>query len=585
MKRLFELITPHYKLLLVALICSLFVSAANGLFAYAVKPIVDDIFVQGDRQVLMLASLAIIVVFLIRGVFIFIQNYLMFEVGAKIVKNIRDDLYHHIVYFPMKQFGRDTSGMLLSKVINDAGLLQELLAYRMRDLFVSIFTIIVLTAVALYRRWDLTLIALLVLPFAFYLVGIIGRKLKHVSKNVQKQLAHITESLGEGLTGIKVIKSFVMEDKEALKFQDKTKDYYKLYLKSTWLIQLTTFIMEVVAGVGVAFIIYYGGYLVSNGEMTVGEFFSFLTAIMLIFTPAKRLAQVHNGLQQAKAYVGRIDEVLHSEKEHDGNVDAKLFSSKIVYDHVSFRHEGREEYALTDISLEINKGEVLAFVGKSGSGKSTFVDLLARFHMPQEGVITFDGNDINTLTAKSLRGQVGIVSQNVFLFNDSIKANITFGKEDATEEDVINASKAAFAHEFILELPDGYDTMIGEGGQMLSGGQRQRISIARAILSNPPVLILDEATSSLDSQSEHMVQMALDNLMDAGVDGSSDAKTIVVIAHRLSTIQRATRIVVLDEGRVQDVGTHDELLLKEGIYRHLYMLQHGAPELPDASDI
>jgi subfamily B ATP-binding cassette protein MsbA len=572
MKRIFEIVAPHWKRILIAVVCSAFVSALNGSLAWVVKPVVDDIFVEGKESFLLLIAIAVAVVFLLRGIFSFAQNYLMSSVGAKIVRDIRNSLYNHMVYLSMSHFGSDSTGAMMSRVINDAGAFKSLLAFRVKDLFVSSGTIIVLTGVAFYRRWDLTLIALVVLPFAFFFVGRIGKRLKKVSENAQRKISVITESLSEGLSGIKVVKSFLREEKEVERFGRRNQGYYREVMRSTRLQEATSLIMEFVAGVGVAIIIYYGGALVASGEITAGDFFSFLAAVMMIYTPAKRLASVHNGFQQAKAYISRIDEVFHVHKEPEGEVRLPIMDKEIAFNNVSFRYEGRDEDALEDVRIDIKKGEVVALVGRSGSGKTTFVDLLARFYMPRSGTITIDGIDINTVSLDSLRSQIGIVSQDVFLFNDNVRENIAYGRTGASDKDIEKAARAAYAHEFIEKLPEGYDTRIGEGGIMLSGGQRQRISIARAVLKNPPILVMDEATSSLDTQSEIMVQKAIDEIIS---EGTGRAKTIFIIAHRLSTVKRANRIVVLDRGRVVEVGSHEQLLAKGGLYKKLYSLQHG----------
>jgi subfamily B ATP-binding cassette protein MsbA len=533
MKRLFELVMPHWRRIVLAGFFSIMVSLLNGSFAWIIKPVVDDIFVEGNKSALAIISAAVALAFFLRGVCAFFQNYLMNSVGAKIVRDIRDKLYNRMVFLPLSRHEMDTTGSMMSRVINDASLLQQLLAFRIRDLFVSSGTIIVLTGVAMYRRFDLTLIALAVTPIAFFAVGKLGKKLKKVTLGAQKKIAVMTESLSEGLAAIKEIKAFSMEDKESERFKKRTHDYYREYMRSIRISELTLLIMEIMAGVGVAFIIIYGGSLVADRTMTSGDFFSFLAAVLLIYTPAKRLAQVNNGLQQAQAYVERVDMILESPKEADGTKELKGFSRDIVFEDVSFRYDGREDYALREINLKMNKGEVVALVGRSGSGKTTLADLIARFYL---------------------------------------------------HEDAEKAAIAAYAHEFIGQLPAGYDTQIGEGGALLSGGQKQRISIARAIFRNPPILILDEATSSLDAQSERMVQKALDRLLDdASEDGHSNEKTVIVIAHRLTTIRRADRIIVLDKGRIVEVGRHEELLSAGGPYSRLYKGQDAQDF--DVSDI
>jgi len=555
-------------------VCSLVVSAMNGSFAWIVKPTVDNVFVAGQKTHLALIAIAVFAAFVLRGLFGYFQNYLMRSVGAKIVRDVRNQLYRHMLYLPMSRYGSDSTGTMMSRVINDVQMLQGLLAFRVKDLFVSTGTIVVLTGVALYRRWDLTLIALVLLPLAFYAVGRISKMLRRVSERAQRKIATITESLSDGLSGIKVIKSFRMEEREAGRFRHRNQDYYREVMRSARLEEATTLVMDAVSGAGVAFIVFYGGVLVAETTITPGDFFSFLAAIMLIYTPAKRLAQVHNGIQQAKAFIGRVDEILAEDREPDGSVEVGPMERELVFDRVSFAYPGREEDALNGVTASVRKGEVVALVGRSGSGKTTMVDLIARFHRPRDGAIYLDGVDIGSATLGSLRSQIGMVGQDVILFNDTVRANIAFGAEDASEEDIISAAKAAYAHDFIMELPMGYDTPVGQGGIMLSGGQRQRISIARAILKRPSILILDEATSSLDTQSELMVQKAIDRLMDSGSSGGS-APTIFVIAHRLSTVKRANRIIVLDRGRVAEAGTHEELLAAGGLYKKLYDLQFG----------
>jgi subfamily B ATP-binding cassette protein MsbA len=539
MKGIFAIVLPHWKRIALAGICSLVVSAMNGSFAYITEPIVDEMLIKGHKVAFLAA--AIFAIFLTRGLFRFFQNFLMISVGAKIVRDLRNRLYGHMVYLPMSRFGTDSTGAMMSRVINDAGVMQEFLAFRVKDLFVSSGTIVFLTGVAFYQRWDLTLIAFAVLPAAFFTVGKLGRRLRVVAKRAQQKISEITESLSEGLAGIKIIKAFSTEGEEMRRVEDKNQEYYREVMRSTRISEATGLIMDFVAGSGIALIIFYGTSLISSGEMTTGEFFSLLMALVLIYTPAKRLAQVNMGFQMAIAVIGRIDEAIAFEKEPDGTVELGQLRENIEYRNVFMKYPGRQEDALYDINLKVNKGEMLAVVGRSGSGKTTMVDLLARFHPPTSGAIYIDGVDTGTATLRSLRSQIGIVSQDVILFNDSVKANIAYGR-DVSDSEVVEAAKAAHAHEFIEALPQGYDTPIGQRGILLSGGQRQRISIARAIINDPPILVLDEATSSLDTQSEMIVQRALDELMEKG----AHKRTTFVIAHRLSTIKRAERIVILD---------------------------------------
>lgn len=586
MGRIMSIIKPHWRRLALAGLCSTILSALNGALAWLVKPMVDDVFVGKDPLFLTYVSIAIVLLFFFRGTFNYIQNYLMSSIGTKIVRDVRNKLFSHMIRLPMTHYGTHSSAAMLSRVINDAGMLQRFLVQRVKDTFVSIGTIVVLSCVAFYRRWDLTIIALVVLPFSFYLVGRIGKRLKVVSERAQKQIARLTEILSEGLIALRVIKAFSMEDTEIERFQGKSHKYYREQMRGTRLEEATTFIMEFVAGIGIGLIVLYGGKLIAEHAMTTGDFFSFIAAILMIYTPAKRLAEASNAFRRAEAYITRIDDVLTRDKEKEGTIDMPPIQRDIEFENVTFRYEGRDINALDGVSMKINKGEVIALVGRSGSGKTTLVDLIAKFYVPQQGSIKIDGIDINDITLRSLRSQIGMVGQQVMLFNDTIRANIAYGRNDAREEDIISAAKAAYAHEFIIGLPSGYDTLIGEGGVMLSGGQRQRLSIARAVLNDPPILILDEATSALDTQSELMVQKALDRLI---LDGSaiSQKKTILIIAHRLSTIKMADRIVVLDRSRIVEIGTHEDLIAKAGKYKRLYDLQFGDTDLSgiDASHL
>lgn len=565
LKKMLLLIRPYWERLVIAGLCSLAVSGTNGAMAWLVKPAVDKVFVSRDPNFLILLSIAVLLVFLVRGVFTFFHSYLMRSVGAKVVRDVRDRLYHHMLYLPLQFIHRDSSGAMVSRVINDAGFVQGLLSYTIKDLFVETGTIIVLIAIALYRRWDLTLISIVILPFAFYLVGRIGKRLKRVSERTQEKISNLTEMITEGFSGNKIIKSFCTEETEASRFREKNQDFYRELMRSTRLVEAASLLMEIVGGAGIAFVLFYGGNLVIKGAITAGDFFSFLAAIFLIYTPARRLASANSSLQQARAPLERIENLLKEGIEDEGKINLESFRDVIVYDNVSFRYPDTDEDAISNISLSIRRGEIVALVGRSGAGKTTLVDLLPRFYKPMEGRIFIDGIDISDLTLRSLRSMIGIVSQDIILFNDTVRANIAYGSLGVTEEDIIRASRAAYAHDFIIQLPDGYDTVIGERGVRLSGGQKQRLSIARAILKNPPILILDEATSSLDSASEMLVQRALEGLMED--------RTVIVIAHRLSTVRRATRIVVLDKGRIVESGSHEELLKREGLYKRLYSLQ------------
>lgn len=564
-KKILNLARPYWGRIALAGIGSLVISGMNGFLAWLAKPAVDKIFVDKQAEYLPLIALGVLVAYSVRGIFSFFQSYLMKSAGSKIVRDIRNNLYQHIASLPMSFFSKDSTGAMISRIVNDAGSIQGLLAYTIKDLFVETCTIIVLISVAMYMRWDLTLIAIIILPLALYAVSRLGKRLKKVSMRVQEKIARITEILSESFSGIKIIKSFNREEEEISRFKRNNQDYYRDLMRSTRIIEATSLMMDIVAGVGIAFVIWHGGRLVVAETITPGAFFSFLTAIFMIYTPARRLVGVHNSLQQVKAPLERIDSVLEESKEQSGETRLEGITKEIVFSNVSFRYDNTKDDALEYISLKVRKGEVIALVGRSGAGKTTFVDLLSRFYNPVQGEIYIDGINISDVTLQSLRYLIGIVSQDIILFNDTVRANIAYGRKGASEQEIADAAKAAFAHEFILELPQGYDTVIGERGIRLSGGQKQRLSIARAILKNPPILVFDEATSSLDTASEMMVQKALETLMEG--------RTTFVIAHRLSTVRSADRIIVFDKGRIVESGTHEELLTAGGLYKKLYDLQ------------
>jgi subfamily B ATP-binding cassette protein MsbA len=574
LKRILRLIRPHWQRVALAAVISSIVSALNGSLAWLVKPALDDIFIKKNVTLLMLLPLAVLAIFIVKGIFNFFHEYLMRSSAQKIIMGLRNRMYEHILNLPMGYFGKKSSGELISRVVNDSGVLQSVVSLTVKDLFIESTTVIALVGVALWRRWDLTLIALVVLPAAYYGVAKLGRRMRQISKRTQEKISMIIEFLNESFAGMKIIKGFCRQSAEVERFRNKNKDFYRENMRSVRVAEYASFIMDTVGGLGIAFILWYGGSLVVRNIITVGDFFSFLTAIFMLLTPVKRLANVNIEFQKAQAAFDRIFHLLSEQGEKEGTKELDVIRNEIEFRGVSFVYPSAVQKALDDINLKVRKGEIVAIVGKSGGGKTTLANLLPRFFLPSEGAIYIDGMDTSTATFRSLRNQFGIVSQDVILFNDTVKANIAYGKPRASMEEIICAAEAAYAHDFIMEMPLGYDTMIGEGGMRLSGGQRQRLSIARAILKNPPILILDEATSSLDTASEMMVQKALENLMKD--------RTTFVIAHRLSTINRADRIILLDKGRIVESGTHRELYEREGIYRRLYELQfsdHGSGKI------
>jgi subfamily B ATP-binding cassette protein MsbA len=570
-KKIFRLVLPYWPRVVLAIFAGLVVSGLNASLAWLAKPAMDDVLIKKDATLLVLLPLALFFIFLGRGIFTYFQEYLMQSASQKLVMHLRNALYSRSLELPMGYFGKNSSGEMISKVINDVTALQNLLIYTVKDLFKEGATALALLGVAFWRRWDLTLISITVLPLALYGVGTLGKRMRRISRRAQEKISLITEFLSESYSGVKIIKAFCRQTAETGRFAEITREYYRENMRATRVSQFAALIMEAVGGLGIAFVIWYGGRLIISGAMTAGDFTSFLTAVFLVYTPAKRLAQINIGIQQARPPLERVQKLLAEEGEKDGSVDLSPISRDIEFRDVSFVYPAAGQKALHGINLRVAKGEIVAIVGKSGGGKTTLANLLPRFFLPTEGAIYIDGIDISGATFSSLRGQFGIVTQEVILFNDTISANISYGKPGADNEEIVAAAKAAYAHDFIMELSQGYETLIGERGMRLSGGQRQRLSIARAILKNPPILILDEATSSLDTASEMMVQKALENLMSK--------RTTFVIAHRLSTVKKADRILVLDKGRIAESGSHQELKARDSLYKKLYDLQFSSQEM------
>jgi len=566
--RLLEYIRPYWGRLLIAAVCSGAVAALTGAYAWLVRPALDEIFINKNETWLYLLPVALLAVSVLKGVCGYGQSYLMIFVGSRVVTDIRQQLFGHLMRLPIGFHLKNPSSRMLSRVVNDVNWIQNAVSGVLKDLFQQSLTFLVLLGVILYQNWRLALFSIIVIPLSAYPMVRFGNQLRKIAATGQERTADMSTALQETLTGVRIVKGFTREAAEGERFAKYNEAYFRTNMKSTQVSSITSPVLEAVGVIGVAGIIWYGGAQVIQGAMTPGTFFSFLTAVFLMYTPIKRVASANNTIQQALAAADRVFTVLDvpTEAARDrGTRDLDGVRSAVELRAVSFRYEGIEAWALQDISLRVSPGEVLALVGSSGAGKTTLVNLIPRFHDPTAGAILIDGVDLREIRLAALRRQIGIVSQETLLFDDTVRNNIAYGKDAVTEEGITDAAKAAYAHEFVTRLPNGYDTLIGENGVKLSGGERQRLAIARALLRNPPILILDEATSSLDTESERMVQMALANLMKG--------RTTFVIAHRLSTVQRADRIAVLAGGRLVEVGRHEELLAKAGVYHRLYQMQ------------
>ena len=557
--------------LIMAGICSLMISAATTIMGYLIKPVIDDIFVKQDTTGLIVLPLVIIGVFLIKGLGRYGQEYYLNYVGEDIIRHLRNQLYNRIQDLPIAFFQKERTGVLMSRIMNDVGTLKSMVSIAINGTLRDTSTIVGLTAVIFYQNWRMAIIAFLILPLAFFPIFNIGRRVRKVRTGVQEAMGELSAFLHETLAGHKIIKAFGMEQYEKDRFFLKTDNLFKLELKEVIVRSLSSPIMEFLGGLGIAFVIWYGGWQVVKGQTTPGTFLSFLTCVMLLYEPVKKLSDMNNTVQRGLAAVDRIYAVIETTsdiRDPEQPVALGRDIKTIGFHDVCFSYD--EIPVLSNINVDVARGQVLALVGMSGGGKSTLVNLIPRFFDVKKGSVSINGVDIRQVKISDLRKRIAIVTQEPILFNESVRDNIAYGNPDASEETIVKAAKAAYADEFIQRLPDGYDTVIGELGGRLSGGEKQRLCIARALIKNTPILILDEATASLDTESEALVQKALENLMSG--------RTTLVIAHRLSTIAKADKIVVMVAGQVVEQGTHQELLSRNGEYAKLNAMQFSADD-------
>ena len=565
--RLLAYIKPYVKQLVVAIFCIVMAAAANLYVPWIIKDMIDKVLAARDMMMLNFIAVGIVVVFFFRGIFYYGQSYLVSFVGQRVIIDVRDVIFRKFQRMPLAYYDKRQTGEIMSYITNDVAALQSALVDNLIELVTESATLVGSIALMFYLDWKLTFVTLVTVPLVGQAMKIFGRKLKSSGTLIQERLADITSLLQESISAVRIVKSFVREAYEIKRFRAQNELNFQAAMKNVQLTSLLTPTVEFLAAITVTFIVWIGGYEVVNNVMTAGSLIAFLTYAVNLANPVKRISRVYGNIQKAMAAADRVFSVLDLDETITNKPDAvelPKIQGHVQVENISFAYK-KGVPALTGVSLEAKPGQMIAFVGPSGAGKSTIANLLPRFYDVTEGAIRIDGLDIRDVTMESLRSQIGLVPQETMLFSTTVRENIRYGRLDASDDEITEAAKAANAHEFIMALPQGYDTKIGERGLNLSGGQRQRMAIARAILKNPQILILDEATSALDTESEKLVQAALDRLMVG--------RTSFVIAHRLSTIFDADQIFVIENGQVREHGTHRELLALGGLYSTLYHIQ------------
>lgn len=577
--RALQFAKPYWKLGIYAALCTL--GAAGGMvyLPWVIRDIVDQVLADKDVMKLSMISASIVLVFLIRGVFLYGQQYLMSYIGQRVVIDIRKAVFTKIQRLSMSFYDKNKVGTIMSYVTNDVGALQNAMVDNVVQLITESTVLVASIVMMLYLDWQLFAFSALIFPPVIWFIDWFGKKIRKSGRWIQEASAELNSVLQESVVSARVVKSFVRENYEIERFESQNMDSFRANMKNAQQMSILTPVIEFVAACGVAVVLWYGGHNVIDGRITAGSLVAFLTYAVNSTNPIKRLSKVLGSIQKALAAAQRVFDVLDMPEEIVNRPNAlpmPAVKGNVEFKDVTFAYNS-DEIVLRNFSFKTKPGQMIAFVGPSGAGKSTVASLLPRFYDVTSGSVIIDGLDVRDVTMESLREQVGIVPQETVLFNGTVYDNILYGRLNATKEEIEAAAKAANAHDFIMELPEGYNTKLGDRGMNISGGQRQRLAIARAILKNPQILILDEATSALDTESERVVQEALDRLMVG--------RTSFVIAHRLSTIKNADKILVLEKGRLVEEGTHDELLAAGGLYAHLYEIQYSHKDDNNSGDV
>ena len=565
--RLFGYARPYRGRFAVAIAAMVVYAAATAAVAYLIKPVIDKVLPKGED--LFAWCSALLIVYVVKGLGAYASAFVMTDIGQRVVRDLRDQLFRHILDQSATFFSHHTSGQLMSRITNDVNQVQQAVSETLGDLMREGLSLVGLALFLFYKDARLALVAVTGAPLVVYPLVRFGKRIRSTTRRSQEQLEQLSHVTAEAFTGHRIVKAFGAEGQEEQRFRRASQRLYRTNLKVTSALAILPPLMELLGGLAVVGLIWYGSHQIAETTMSPGDFAAFVAAAFMMYAPIKKLSRVNATLQQAMAASERIFEILDTHSEVPERPDAQPLArlrQEIEFRNVSFSYDGVSKTILRDVSFSVRAGQAVAIVGLSGAGKTTLANLVPRFYDVSSGNILIDGVDVRDATLASLRSQIGIVTQDTVLFDETIASNITYGTPGASRQEVEAAARAAHAHEFIIMLPDQYETRIGERGQKLSGGQRQRVAIARALLRNSPILILDEATSSLDAESELLVQDALQTLMRN--------RTSFVIAHRLSTVRRADAIIVLERGRVAEIGRHDELLARSGgVYAKLYALQ------------
>ncbi len=565
-KRLMLYMKPYWWRILLAALASSAYGGLDAAFAYMVEPLLKKIFVTKDVFIFSILPFIIILIFLFRGICRYLNDYFMRTAAQLAVQDVRNEIFKKNIYLDLNFFHRNQTGSLMSRIVNDVAMMQEGVGGILSGVFRDVIGLVSLLGVIFYRDWQLAIISILVIPLSIYPAQILGKKIKLNARKGQEEAGDFANILQETLSGIKVVKAFSLEKIMIDQFSRANRMYYNFVRKLIKYSSLSSPIMEIITSLGIAAVVLFGGSKVMSNQLSAPEFFSFITAMALVYSPLKKLIGAYSEAQRCIGASERVFEIIDARPEIIDAPDGYTLTqddNRVEFKHVSFKYQ--DDYILNDVCLVAEKGQAIALVGPSGGGKTTLVSLIARFFDTSEGKILIGSHDVRDITKTSLMNHIALVDQETILFHDTVANNIRYGKPGATDDEIVKATRAAFAHDFIMDMPNGYETSIGDRGVRLSGGQRQRLCIARAILKNAPILILDEATSALDTESEQMVQKALDNLM---LD-----RTTFVIAHRLSTVLHADKIIVLENGSIVESGTHQELIQNSGLYSRLCAVQ------------